>query len=224
MENDKTPETPETPFCSGESSIPDNSCCSEGSCCSTTNDGSEDGNKNNASLNYVNIKKDDILTSGTGHGSDDLSEEEEINEYNPNFENTREVLKMLNLTAIGLLLAMIYRDYSFDVFCFSNFFLFGVYKLAGLTKDDYIKYYGLIRQKIDFLTSSDEEADDIYIDEDDLIALKFNTENGTEGTDWTLENITTKGFFSLLNDETRPGTLNLRFKNGNVKKLIFPNA
>ena len=218
MENDKTPETP---FCSGESSIPDNSCCSESSCYSTTNDGSEDDNKNDVSLNYVNIEKDDNLTSGTGK---DVSEEEEINEYNPNFENTKEVLKMLNLTAIGLLLAMIYRDYSFDVFCFSNFFLFGVYKLAGLTKDDYIKYYGLIRQKIDFLTSSDEEADNIYIDEDDLIALKFNTENGTEGTDWTLENITTKGFFSLLNDETRPGTLNLRFKNGNVKKLIFPNA
>tara|TARA_X000001036_G_scaffold287052_1_gene266667 strand:- start:2800 stop:3456 length:657 start_codon:yes stop_codon:yes gene_type:complete len=218
MENDKTPETP---FCSGESSIPDNSCCSEGSCCSTTNDGSEDDNKNNVSLNYVNIEKDDNLTSGTGH---DVSEEEEINEYNPNFENTKEVLKMLNLTAIGLLLAMIYRDYSFDVFCFSNFFLFGMYKLAGLTKDDYIRYYGLIRQKIDSLTSSDEEADDIYINEDDLIALKFNTENETEGIDWTLENITTKGFFSLLNDETRPGTLNLRFKNGNVKKLIFPNA
>ena len=219
MENDKTPETP---FCSGESSIPDNSCCSEGSCCSTTNDGSEEyDNKNDVSLNYVNIEKDDNLTSGTGH---DVSEEEEINEYNPNFENTKEVLKMLNLTAIGLLLAMIYRDYSFDVFCFSNFFLFGMYKLAGLTKDDYIRYYGLIRQKIDSLTSSDEEADDIYINEDDLIALKFNTENETEGIDWTLENITTKGFFSLLNDETRPGTLNLRFKNGNVKKLIFPNA
>tara|TARA_B100000427_G_C15053256_1_gene396523 strand:+ start:29 stop:328 length:300 start_codon:yes stop_codon:yes gene_type:complete len=99
-----------------------------------------------------------------------------------------------------------------------------MYKLAGLTKDDYIRYYGLIRQKIDSLTSSDEETDNIYINEHDLIALKFNTENETEGIDWTLENITTKGFFSLLNDETRPGTLNLRFKNGNVKKLIFPNA
>jgi len=158
---------------------------------------------------------------------DDLVNYESDKEYSDDSElevnSVDDLIRGLGFIGYILLMTLINRDFGPDYCIFTSFAGYAAYFLYNKKTDDYIKYYGIIRQKMDvFLPTSNNITKKHEIDEKDILLLKFITENDDETPSentWTVENLNYKGLVYLLNKEDKKGQLKMRFRDGKVMKL-----
>ena len=193
----------------------DTPCCGEG-CDPTQNSESIPPEPSTDSDESYDESYDDLVEYHTDKEDSDDSELE--------VNSVDDLIRGLGFLGYILLMTLINRDFGFDYCIFTSFAGYAAYLLYNNSTDDYIKYYGIVRQKMDvFLPSppSDNTTKKHEIDEKDILLLKFITENDETPSDdtWTVENLNYKGLVYLLNKEDKKGQLKMRFRDGKVMKL-----
>ena len=194
----------------------DTPCCGEG-CHPTQNSESipakqENSDAANSDESY-DESYDDLVEYDTDKEDSDDSEIE--------VNSVDDLIRGLGFLGYILLMALINRDFGFDYCIFTSFAGYVAYLLYNNNTDDYIKYYGIVRQKMDVFLPSDNITKKHEIDEKDILLLKFITENDEALSDdtWNVENLNYKGLVYLLNKEDKKGQLKMRFRDGKVMKL-----
>jgi len=152
----------------------------------------------------------------TGEDADEeTSEDEEIYEDPQAWEPTNAVIKAFGTLGLGLLSLLITRDYgpkpvitlSVAICSYSLFYR------------NFSKYYGIFRQRTSMILSTVDSMGEIAGIDAPIIACRWESEDGSAGEIWTVENIKQNGVIKLLREEDRVGKLYLRFDNGSIRKI-----
>tara|TARA_B100000902_G_scaffold146370_1_gene143512 strand:+ start:58 stop:675 length:618 start_codon:yes stop_codon:yes gene_type:complete len=152
------------------------------------------------------------------------SDKEDSDDSEFDLNSGDDLIKMFGVIGYFLLMMLINRDFGIEYCIFTSFAGYIAYLLYNNKTDDYIKYYGIIRQKMDIFLPpppSDNISKKHEIDEKDILLLKFIAENDATTSDdtWTVENLNYKGLLYLLNKEDKKGQLKMRFRDGKIMKL-----
>jgi len=147
----------------------DTPCCGEG-CDPTQNSESipakqENSDAANSDESY-DESYDDLVEYDTDKEDSDDSELE--------VNSVDDLIRGLGFLGYILLMALINRDFGFDYCIFTSFAGYVAYLLYNNSTDDYIKYYGIVRQKMDVFLPSDNITKKHEIHEKHEIREKFS--------------------------------------------------